>query len=111
MRRLVGDELRGETMYAALACGQPEVAFEGKELALLEYARKLTADVGAMCEADMARLREAGADDGEILEVNQVCALLQLLQSPAERTGRDHQGGCGRILPAVGRRRMKLADG
>ena len=74
MRRLVGDELRGETMYAALACGQPEVAFEGKELALLEYARKLTADVGAMCEADMVRLREAGADDGEILEVNQVCA-------------------------------------
>ena len=32
------------------------------------------ADVGAMCEADIERLREAGADDGEILEVNQVCA-------------------------------------
>ena len=29
MRRLVGDELRGEAMYAALACGHPEVAFEG----------------------------------------------------------------------------------
>ncbi len=27
-----------------------------------------------MCEADIERLREAGADDGEILEVNQVCA-------------------------------------
>ena len=46
MRRLVADELRAETMYAALACGQPEVAFEGKELALLQYARKLTADIG-----------------------------------------------------------------
>ena len=74
MRRLLEDELRAETMYAALACGRPEVAFEGKELALLEYARKLTTDVGAMCEGDIERLREAGADDGEILEVNQVCA-------------------------------------
>ena len=27
-----------------------------------------------MVEADIDRLRAAGADDGEILEVNQVCA-------------------------------------
>lgn len=74
MRRLLEDETRGEAMYAALACGHPEVAFAGKELALLEYARKLTAEVGAMCEADIEALRAAGADDGEILEVNQVCA-------------------------------------
>ena len=74
MRRLLADELRAETMYAALACGCPEAAFEGKELALLEYAHKLTAKVGTMCEADVERLREAGADEGEILEVNQVCA-------------------------------------
>ena len=74
MRRLIADELEAETMYAALACGHPEVVFEGKELALLEYARKLTAEVGEMCEADIERLRESGADDGEILEVNQVCA-------------------------------------
>ena len=74
MRRLIADESRAQAIYAALACGRPETAFEGKELALLDYARKLTAEVGAMCEADIARLREAGADDGEILEVNQVCA-------------------------------------
>ena len=74
MRRLVGDESRGEAMYAALACGHPEAAFEGKELALLEYAHKLTVEVGAMCEADVEHLRDVGADDGEILEVNQVCA-------------------------------------
>ena len=74
MRRLIDDETRGEAMYAALACGHPEIAFEGKELALLEYARKLTAEVGDMCAADIETLRAAGADDGEILEVNQVCA-------------------------------------
>ena len=74
MRRLQDDETRAETMYAALACGQPERVFEGKELALLEYARKLTADVGSMCREDIDALHAAGADDGEILEVNQVCA-------------------------------------
>ncbi len=74
MRRLIDDESRAEAMYAALACGHPEVAFEAKECALLEYARKLTAEVGSMSEADIEHLRAAGADDGEILEVNQVCA-------------------------------------
>ena len=51
MRRLLDDELRAETMYAALACGHPEAAFEGKELALLEYAGKHTVDVGAICRS------------------------------------------------------------
>ncbi len=74
MRRLLDDETRAEAMYAALACATPALVFEGKQLALLEYARKLTAEVGAMCAADIETLREAGADDGEILEVNQVCA-------------------------------------
>ncbi|MCH9674440.1 MAG: peroxidase-related enzyme [Gammaproteobacteria bacterium] len=74
MRRLCKDESRAEAMYAALACGQPEVCFANKELALLEYARKLTADIGNMRREDIEHLREAGADDGEILEVNQVCA-------------------------------------
>ena len=74
MRRLVEDPSKAEAMYAALACDQPEVCFTGKELALMRYARKLTADVGAMCEADIDALRTEGTDDGEILEVNTVCA-------------------------------------
>jgi uncharacterized peroxidase-related enzyme len=74
MSRLVDDPSKGEAMYGALACDHPEVSFSGKQLALLVYARKLTENVGDMCEADVAALRDAGADDGEILEVNQVCA-------------------------------------
>jgi uncharacterized peroxidase-related enzyme len=74
MRRLIDDESKAEAAYAALACDQPQLAFSGKELALLRYARKLTLEIGEMCEADVKALREAGADDGEILEVNQVCA-------------------------------------
>ena len=54
--------------------GKPELVFDGKELALLNYARKLTADVAGMDKGDIDALRHAGCDDGEILEVNQVCA-------------------------------------
>ena len=46
----------------------------GRELALLEYAAKLTTDVTNLAEADIEALRNAGCDDGEILEVNQVVA-------------------------------------
>lgn len=73
-RQLMGDATRAEAVYAALRAGQPEQTFDGKELALLRYAGKLTAEVGAMEQADIEALRGAGADDGEILEVNQVCA-------------------------------------
>ncbi len=74
VRRLLDDEPRADRILAALEAGRPEDVFQGKELALLRYTRKLTAEPGAMVEADVAALREAGADDGEILEVNQVCA-------------------------------------
>ena len=52
----------------------PEKVFGGKELALLRYARKLTTSVGDMQKADFDACRDAGCDEGEILEVNQVCA-------------------------------------
>ncbi len=74
VRRLLGDEARAFAIRSALEAGRPEDAFAGKELALLRYAVKLTARVGAMEKQDIDALRAAGCDDGEILEVNQVCA-------------------------------------
>jgi uncharacterized peroxidase-related enzyme len=71
---LIGDAKRAASILGALEADRPGDAFSGKELALLHYARKLTAEVGAMARADIESLRAAGADDGEILEVNQVCA-------------------------------------
>ena len=73
-RRLIDDNDRADVIDVALRAGRPEDVFEGKELALLNYAGKLTTAVATMDEADMAPLRDAGCDDGEILEVNQVCA-------------------------------------
>ena len=73
-RRLMGDDARADAVRAALDAHRPEDAFNGKELALLVYAGKLTTEVGAMTEADIGAVRAASVDDGEILEVNQVCA-------------------------------------
>ena len=73
-RRLMNDGARSTRVWEALSQARPELAFEGKELALLRYARKLTAYVADMEKADFDTLRAAGCDDGEILEVNQVCA-------------------------------------
>jgi uncharacterized peroxidase-related enzyme len=74
LTRLLGDAARAGTIYEALATGAPEGAFSGKELALLRYVRKLTLAPQKMEEVDIAALRAAGADDGEIFEANQVCA-------------------------------------
>lgn len=80
MRLMVKEGITGpegaQRVLDSLEIGRPEDHFEfgGKHYALLQYARKLTGDVGTMVEADIDRLRAAGADDGEILEVNQVCA-------------------------------------
>jgi uncharacterized peroxidase-related enzyme len=74
LSRLLGDPARAEAIFKALAAGKPEDVFADKELALLRYVRKLTLAPGNMAEADISDVRAAGADDGEILEANQVCA-------------------------------------
>lgn len=73
-RRLMADAARAGAVRQALEDRQPEKVFAGKELALLVYAGKLTTDVAHMVKADIDALHAAGCDDGEILEVNQVCA-------------------------------------
>jgi uncharacterized peroxidase-related enzyme len=74
LSRLLKDDARAQAIYRALAAAQPERAFDGKELALLRYVRKLTLEPQRIQQADIEALRAAGAEDGEILEANQVCA-------------------------------------
>ena len=40
----------------------------------MEYARKLTNNPGSIGEESIEKLRANGYTDGEILEINQVCA-------------------------------------
>ena len=71
-RHLIGDDARADAIEAALRADAPEQAFEGAELELLRYARKLTCTPGLMQQDDVTRLRAAGFDDGQILEANQI---------------------------------------
>ena len=73
-RRLLDDDKRADEIHAALQAGEPQRVFSGKDLALLEYAAKLTVNVSGMEKTDIDALHAAGCNDGEILEVNQVVA-------------------------------------
>ncbi|MCG6903443.1 MAG: peroxidase-related enzyme [Rhodobacter sp.] len=74
VRNLLKDQPRSDRIFTALKAQRPEDVFDGRELALLRYAGKLTTSVGNMVKSDFEALKIAGCDDGEILEVNQVCA-------------------------------------
>ena len=69
---LIADLERSNTIKAALDAHQPENAFEGAELRMLEYTAKLTLHPGDMQQSDVQAMQSAGVSDGEILEVNQV---------------------------------------
>jgi len=71
-RHLIGDANRADAIEAALQARKPEQAFQGAELALLRYAEVLTLAPGKVAETDIAALRHAGLDDGQILEANQI---------------------------------------
>lgn len=72
MARLLSDDARSAEIREALISRQPEEAFSGSELAGLRYASKLTLTADGVEHGDIAELREAGLDDGQILEINQV---------------------------------------
>ncbi len=72
--RLLKDQDRANAIRSALENEEPTAAFSGKDLAGLNYARLLTVDPTAIEAQDIDDLREAGFDDGEILELNQVSA-------------------------------------
>ena len=74
MVRLLDDADRAEVIRQALQNRRPEDAFDAGELAGLNYAGKLTLTADQVTEADIETMRQAGLDDGQILEINQVTA-------------------------------------
>lgn len=91
VRNLLKDQKRSDAIFVALKAQRPEDEFDGKDLALLRYAAKLTTDVGRMVKSDFEVLRIAGASDGEILEVNQVCAYFNYSNRLLNGLGADTQ--------------------
>jgi len=74
LARLMGDSVRSNAIRKALESRNPENAFSGAELAGLRYASQLTLSPDVVSESDITALRDAGLEDGEILEINQVTA-------------------------------------
>ncbi len=58
-----------------------------RQRCILDYAAKLTLHPAKMEEADVRRLREAGLDDGEILDVCQVTAYYNYVNRLADGLG------------------------
>ncbi len=71
-RHLISDDTRADQIAAALHSDNPASVFDGAELALMQYARKLTLAPADMQETDVKALRDTGLNDGEILEANQI---------------------------------------
>jgi len=74
LSRLLADTERAAVIRRALDDHNPAAAFSGKNLAGLQYAERLTTSAAALQVDDIRELRDAGFDDGEILELNQVTA-------------------------------------
>jgi uncharacterized peroxidase-related enzyme len=72
MKRLINEDEKSEKIRAAFLKNQPELAFAGRELALMTYARRLTLNPTVATITWVKDLKTAGLDDGEILEANQV---------------------------------------
>ncbi len=74
LSRLLKDDVRAAAIRQSMQQRNLEQAFEGKDLAGLKYAEKLTTNAAAVSKEDIDSMRNAGLDDGEILEINQVTA-------------------------------------
>jgi uncharacterized peroxidase-related enzyme len=73
LRRLLADDGRTDAILAALRSGG-RGPFDERLRAILDYAERLTLQPASVSQHDLAPMRAAGLDDGQILEVNQVVA-------------------------------------
>ena len=72
MRRALGDSAHAAAIRIAFDCDRPASMFDARQCAALTYATRLTESPAEVSKADVDALRDAGWDDGEILEINQI---------------------------------------
>ncbi len=91
-RHLIDNDDRADKIEVALQAHQPENEFKGRELALLNYAEKLTLLPGDMEKSDVTALKLAGLDDGQILEANQIICYFNYANRSLNGLGVTTQG-------------------
>ena len=91
LRKLLENEASFDVIIEALDSDVWGDVFDAREKAALNYARQLTANPGAISEAAVAVLRDAGCSDGEILEINQVTAYFAYANRTVLGLGVSHE--------------------
>ncbi|MCB1549076.1 MAG: peroxidase-related enzyme [Hyphomicrobiaceae bacterium] len=74
LKRLIGDEQRVAIGRAIVSRDMAAAGLEPRMILAMEYARVLTKSPTDVTEQMVQELRDAGYDDGQILEINQVVA-------------------------------------
>jgi uncharacterized peroxidase-related enzyme len=93
MKRLLRSEALDFNAYSeALEANEPGEPFTLRERMGLAYAHKLTRAPGQIELSDIDDLRQAGFDDGEILEMNQVTAYFCYANRTVSGLGVDISG-------------------
>ncbi|MEM7432404.1 MAG: peroxidase-related enzyme [Pseudomonadota bacterium] len=92
LKRLLNDDDRADTIRGALEARQLDRAFDRRDRIGLEYAEQLTTSPGSISAAAIQAMRDAGFDDGEILEINQVSAYFSYANRTVLGLGVDTNG-------------------
>ena len=75
LKRLVADDLKAKSIRNAIEQNNIPIApLNEKQKLAMHYAQILNDTPSKLTKKDIINLREVGFDDGEILEINQVCA-------------------------------------
>ena len=92
MKDLIDDDDRSSSLRRALESNDFQSVLNAKERVLLDYANLLTLEPNSLSETNIQSLRAQGYDDGEILEVNQVCAYFSYANRTVLGLGVSTQG-------------------
>ena len=75
LKRLLSDDAKAAAIRAAIDGRDIEAApLDAREKLAMQYARQLTRDPAGVTQSIIQGLRDAGYEDGQILEINQVSA-------------------------------------
>ena len=89
---LINDKKKAEAIERALHARRPQDALRGAELALLNYAEKLTLRPSEMLKSDIELLKSEGIDDGQILEANQIICYFNYVNRSLNGLGVSTEG-------------------
>ncbi len=75
LKRLLRNDAKADAIRTAIETRNPNAApLDKRQKLAMNYAKKLTSAPADLQESDIIAMRDAGFDDGHILEINQVTA-------------------------------------